>query len=97
MDTTADIFKKIVVRIITEQGNIIGDLAWNEAGKVDGLSIVNRATGEVSFAGDPKNSIDGLINRYEKLFGKLSREVCREAVLDLVADIPAGDVPTSLK
>ena len=97
MDTNLATFTKIVVRIITEQGNIIGDLAWNEAAKVEGLDIVDRANGIITLTGDPKNVIDTLVSRFEKLFGKLSREVCREAVVDLIADIPTKDVPATLQ
>ena len=97
MDTTVEIFNKIAVRIITEQGNIIGDLAWDEAGKVEGLSITDRSNGAVVISGEPKQVIDSLVGRFEKLFGKLSREVCREAAIDLIADIPVDDVPQTLK
>ena len=97
MDTNLATFTKIVVRIITEQGNIIGDLAWNEAAKVEGLDIVDRPNGIITLTGDPKTVIDALVIRFEKLFGKLSREVCREAVVDLIADIPTKDVPATLQ
>ena len=35
------LFPKIFIRIIKEQENIIGPLAWDEASKVDGLTIVS--------------------------------------------------------
>ena len=97
MDTTIDVFNKISLRIIMEQANIIGVLAWEEAKKVDGLTVVNQVTPEVAISGDPRSVINALVARYEKLFGKLSRDVCREAVVDLTADINKEDMPTSLK
>jgi hypothetical protein len=97
MDTALDIFNQISVRIIKEQETIIGPLAWSEAAKVSGLSIIDAQAHKVSVTGDPKTVINALVARYEQLFGKLSREVSREAVVDLTADIPADDIPTSLK
>ena len=95
MDTVIGVFNQIAVRIIKEQEGIIGPLAWSEAAKVTGLSIDKSRT--LNVTGEPKQTIDALVARYEQLFGKLSREVSREAVVDLTADIPAEDVPSSLK
>jgi hypothetical protein len=98
METTIDVFNQISIRIIKEQEAIIGPLAWDEAAKVEGLTIISRSTPEVHLEGeDPRVVINRLVARYEQLFGRLSREVSREAVVDLTADIPAEDVPSSLK
>lgn len=91
------LFPKIFIRIIKEQENIIGPLAWDEASKVDGLTIVSREKPEVTFEGDPKAIANALVQRYEKLFGRLSREVSREAVVDLTSEISAEDIPQSLR
>ena len=95
--TTARIFSQISIRIIKEQENIIGPLAWDEASKVEGLTIVSRTSPEVSFVGDPKAAINALVARYEKLFGRLSREVSRDAVVDLTSEISTEDIPQSLR
>jgi len=97
METAIDVFNQITVRIIKEQEAIIGPLAWSEAAKVPGLAVVDPKAHTVSVSGDPKTVINALVARYEQLFGRLSREVSREAVVDLTADIPTEDVPTSLK
>ena len=97
MDTAINVFNQISIRIIKEQELIIGPLAWDEASKVEGLSVIDRKKAEVSVTGDPKAVINALVARYEQLFGRLSRDVSREAVVDLTADIPAEDVPSSLK
>ncbi len=96
METTLSIFTQISLRIIKEQEAIIGPLAWSEAAKVDGLSV-SKDLGQASVVGDPKTVINALVERYEKLFGKLSREICREAVTDLTADIPSDEIPATLK
>ena len=95
--TTSAIFAQISLRIIKEQELIIGPVAWSEAGKVSGFHIVDQKKGEVTFDGNARDVLDRLVAQYVKLFGKLSHEVCREAVQDLIAELPAGEVPASLK
>ena len=41
LPNTMTIFDQISVRIIKEQSLIIGPLAWDEARKVSGLSVVD--------------------------------------------------------
>ena len=97
MPTTTTL-SQIAVRIIKEQELIIGPLAWDEARKVSGLQIMDQKAETVEIGGtDPKDVINRLVTQYEKLFGKLSHEICKEVVQDLVAELPAGDVPSSLK
>jgi len=93
--TTLD---QIAKRIITEQALIIGPIAWHEAKKVSGLKVVNQSDGEISIDQNLGLSIiDNLVKQYENIFGRASREVCKEAVAALVADLPVGEVPTSLQ
>lgn len=86
----------IITRIIHEQEYIIGPVAWDEASKVSGL-VIDQPRSSVSFTGDEKDIIDRLVAQYEKLFGKASHEVCREAVQDLLAELPPDQIPSSLK
>ena len=87
----------IAAKIIKEQELVIGPLAWSEAGKVQGLHIDQRK-GEVSISnGDPKAAVDRLVAQYERLFGRASHEVCREAVASLIAQMSAAEVPSSLR
>ena len=95
MDTALEL-TKIPIRIIKEQELVIGPLAWAEAQKVDGLSI-NQAHTEASLTGDAKDVINRLVARYERLFGKTSLEVCKEAIKDIATRIPAADLPESLR
>ena len=92
-----DIFSQIAVKIIKEQELIIGPLAWDEAKKVSGLKVMSPNTGEIVLEGDTKQIIDGLVARYDRLFGLASHEVSREAVAGLVADLTPTDVPMSLR
>ena len=89
-------FDQMVTSIVKEQEQIIGPLAWTEAGKVQGLAV-NRAKGEVAIADpDPKGVVDRLVARYESLFGGASLQVCREATAAIISTMPRTDVPSSL-
>lgn len=92
--TTLD---KIAEKIIKEQELIIGPMAWQEAGKVKGIHIIDQKMGSVEIEnGDSKLVVDNLVSQYEHLFGKASREVCREAASGLIAELPVSEVPASL-
>ena len=89
---------QIATRIIREQELIIGPIAWEEAGTVKGIHVLDKSKGEVSVAnGDNRIVIDNLVHQYEHIFGRASREVCREAVASLVADLAPSEVPSSLR
>jgi len=91
------ILDKIVTKIIREQELIVGPLAWSEAEKVQGLRIVDRLKGEVTFSdSDQKGVINKLVGRYERFFGQASHEVCREAVAGMLAELAPSDIPSSL-
>ena len=90
-------FPQIVLRIIHEQELIMGPLAWDEARKVSGLTIVDKEKGNVSFSGDQKETVNKLVAQYERIFGQASQAVCHDAVQDLIAEMPPEDVPSSLK
>jgi hypothetical protein len=92
-----DKFIHITLTIIKEQELIIGPLAWIEAGKVQGLKIVNSQNGEVTFNnGDQKEVINRLVAQYERLFGRASHEVCRDAVSNIIAGLSPSEIPSSL-
>ncbi len=97
MIATENIFNQISIRIIKEQELIIGPVAWDEARKVRGLTVVNTQTAQIDINGDSKEVIDGLVAQYERLFGRASHEVCREAVHDLITGLSPEDVPSSLR
>ena len=58
MDTAINVFNQMAVRIVKEQEAIIGSLAWAEAAKVQGLTIVDQTNASVSISGDPRGVID---------------------------------------
>jgi hypothetical protein len=95
--TNMNIYARITMRIIKEQELIIGPLAWEEATRVPGLTIVDKIRGEVSIQGNEKEILSNLVARYKKLFGRASDEVCKEAASDLIAELPIEQIPDNLK
>jgi hypothetical protein len=83
-------------KIIHEQELIIGPVAWEEAEKVTGLRI-NVQSHEVDIEGDARDVLERLVAQYEKLFGKASREVCRDAVRPLLSQVSENDIPAVLR
>jgi len=90
-----EIYLKIVTAIIKKQESIIGPLAWMQAKKVSGL-VINSAQDSISFEGDPKDIINNLISEYEKILGKVARNVCRDSVSDITSKMDPLEVPSSL-
>jgi len=91
------IYQQIATKIIKEQQLIIGPLALSESKKVNGLTVVNSKPIEVQIEGNEQEVINRLVAQYERLFGRASHEVCREAVSRIIADINPEEVPTSLR
>lgn len=97
METSTTIFDQIFVRIIKEQELVIGPLAWEEAKKVSGLTVVNQDSGEITFQGDGKEILGRLVAQYSRLFGKVSEQVCKEAAQALLVELPPDQIPDTLK
>ena len=91
-----DIIIQIAIQIIKEQETIIGPIAWEEAMKVSGFKILDSKTDNVTIEGDGKLALEKLVQQYERLFGRASREVCRSAIKSLVNDTNKGSIPTIL-
>jgi len=92
------IYDQIVVKIIKEQESIMGPIAWNEATKVEGIRVIDKSSFTVEI--EKKNGnviVDNLVHRFEKLFGRTAREVCKDAVSALVADLKPSEIPSSLQ
>lgn len=86
-------FLQMAVKIIKMQESVIGLLAWDKARKVKGLNI-GRLNHVVSITGDEKEVINRLVEEYESIFGKVSYEVCKKAVKDLIAQMPPEEIPS---
>ena len=94
-----NIFTQISFRIIKAQEAVIGPIAWDEARKVPGVNI-DQARSLIYFSDqtvNAKDAINNLVAQYERIFGKASHAVCRDAVQDIIAEIPPEEIPESLK
>ena len=92
------IYDQIALKIIREQELLMGPVAWLQAKKVKSLRIIDREKGIISIEESEGNlAINGLVEQFGKLFGRAGREVCKEAVGALVADLQPAQVPSSLR
>jgi hypothetical protein len=87
---------QIAAKIIKEQELIIGPIAWQEAGKVQGMHVDPKAHTLTIESPDEKAVINSLVSQYEHFFGSAAREVCKEAAASLLADLTTAEVPSSL-
>ena len=91
-----NVFANIVEKIISEQENIIGPIAIEQAGRVKGLKI-NWSKHEIVFTGNESEIIENLVENYRDFFGQVSVEVCRHAAKKLVSKLPIEQQPMLLK
>lgn len=94
---TLSIFDQISLRIIKEQELIIGPVAWDEAKKVPGFHVVDQSKGEITMDGNAKEVVGKLVEQYTRLFGRASTEACKDAVQDLLVELPKDQIPTILQ
>lgn len=89
-------FNQMVIKIISEQENIIGPLAVEQAQKVNGISLdwPNR---KLTINGDEKVVIDSLVKQYEKIFGQASIEICKEVASSFLDKLSKNEIPTILQ
>lgn len=90
-----DVFEQAVEKIIKEQEVIIGPVALQQAQKVTGLVIDQEK--HVHLQGNKTQILEDLIKSYEELFGRASVETCKEAVEEILPNLPPDEIPASLK
>ena len=93
--SSADIFPQLAEKIIKEQENIIGPVAYEQAAKVPGLYI-DPQTHAITVNGNKKEILDKLVKQYELLFGRVSIEICKEAVRGIISQAPQDQIPQIL-
>jgi hypothetical protein len=91
-----DVYAQIVRKIIEQQEAIIGPVAIEQASRVPNLSV-DWPNHEIKVSGDQAAVVDSLVRQYEHLFGRLSVEVCKDATLQLVSQLPPEKQPKTLK
>ena len=89
--------EEIIYKIIKGQELIIGPIAWEEAKRVGGLHIIDENREHLTIDAPEKEVMERLVVQYERLFGRASIEVCRDAVRNLLPDMPPDKIPEVLK
>lgn len=93
-----NILEQITSKIIKDQEQIMGPVAWYEASKISGLTVIDRKTGVLSLkSSDNRQAIDNLVDGYARLFGPAAQKTCRESAAALIADLQPGEVPLRLQ
>ena len=92
-----EIYSSIVLRIILQQAELVGTLAWQVAQQVSGIDVIDMLKSQITIRGEPREAINELIGKYQKLFGKMARDVCRNSVADILADMESNEIPESLR
>src|SRR5438046_3023604 len=97
MVTDLRIYNKILSRIVQEQENILGSLAWQIVEKTPGIIVKNKEAYDVRIISEPRIVIDNLVYRCMRIFGSFARDVSKQAVGYILANIPKEDIPERLK
>jgi len=90
-----DIYSEMAQKIVKEQEGIIGPVAYEQAAKVPGITVDSN-THSISLSGDKKTILGKLVSQYEMLFGRVSVEICKEAVRSIISQAPQDQVPQIL-
>lgn len=89
----------IVQSIITHQREVLGPLAVDQAKGIAGLTITSDGKVKISLKKDTdsKNLLSDLVKKYEKLFGRASIEVCKDAIKESGVKYADSDLPDILR
>ncbi len=96
LSNETELFDQIAEKIIEQQEAIIGPVAVEQAKQVRALKV-NWPQHDVDVQGDPQAAIDNLIEQYKELFGQIAVQVSKEAVANILAQLPADKRPKSLQ
>ncbi len=91
-----DVFAQMASKIIKDQQAIIGPVAFEQARKVPGLKVDDQKH-EVMLEGNEKEILGNLVEKYKGLFGQASVEVCKDAVRNMLSQVPPDSIPALLR
>jgi hypothetical protein len=86
----------IVSRIVKEQQTVMGPIALELAKNVKGLKISSLKNIEITGTNE-KEVIKELVKEYEKLFGHVSIQVCKDAVRAIKPAVQDEEIPEILR
>jgi hypothetical protein len=91
-----DVYAQMATKIIEQQEAIIGPVAAEQAEGINGLKV-DWDKRQVVVTGDGKSAIDKLVSRYQGLFGQVSVEVCKSAIVNMLPKLTPEQLPKSLR
>lgn len=91
-----DAYYSLLESVIRSQEKIIGPIAIEQANMVEGLHI-DLEKHQISVEGDRAETVNRLVQQYQRLFGQTSVEVCKEAVKDIIGKVNPQEVPALLR
>lgn len=91
-----DIYGQIATKIIEQQETIIGPIAVEQAASVANLTV-DWTQKSVSVTGNGPSVIDELVRQYERLFGQIAVETCKDAAAKLILQLTPEQLPKSLQ
>jgi len=89
----------LVQSIIRHQEEVMGPLAVEEAKEVTGLNIDSRGKVSIIFENksDVRKLLGTLAQRYEKMFGRASIEMCKDAIKEAGVKLADDELPDILR
>ena len=90
-----NIYAKLATHILKGQIAVIGPLAVDQAKKVSGVLV--DANNAIIIKGDGKDTLNSLVKQFERLFGKASIEVCKDAIKESQLSVSKDDLPAILQ
>lgn len=89
-------YETLIKSIISQQELIIGPVAVEEANKVLGLHVSSDGV-SITLEKDGKEVLGNLVKQYASLFGRVSIEVCKEAVFSSSPSLEKTNLPDILR
>ena len=93
--TDTAVYSALATSILKGQLMVIGPLAVDQAKMVTGITVDSSNTIRITANG--KETLTNLVKQFEKLFGKASIEVCKEAIKESQVSVADRDLPDILK
>ena len=85
-----------IKKIVLAQKQVIGPVAYKLAANVDGLEV-DLNSEEVTLQGDPKQTMESLINAFASIFGEASIKLSVEEIQKANLGFSTDELPAMFK
>ncbi len=90
------VYVSLLQTIIKSQEEVIGPLAWTEVGQVPNIVIKDKENIQLEILGDPKKTIDSLLENFFNVFGPTALYVAKNSTYRLTKNMQTHQVPDKL-